>query len=264
MAGNTPFSLSLKQVSLMSARLVMLPPWVPFKVLLHCSMLLETSCWLSWIWDNLLRACRTHTHNFTLCSRLVFLNDLMSWSLDIALADAHNATVGSSIVHTMSHISSLLFFSVVTSWHRSGGLVNWSKWSNEKFWHSLTNGSQIPQLTLEWRSEQHRAAQEPSPAFTGGPEFAVWSPQESRFADLNKHTLSEEKDCLIQFYTSANTVNTTLIYWVLNNVPSSCKPTFLTDIFLSLLQLINSCHNVPSSSLICAVLPPFTECYLPP
>lgn len=75
MAGNTPFSLSLKHVSLMSARLVILPPWVPFKVLLHCSMLLETSCWLSWIWDNLLRACRgethTHTHVFTVQSTSV-------------------------------------------------------------------------------------------------------------------------------------------------------------------------------------------------
>lgn len=72
MAGNTPFSLSLKHVSLMSARLVMLPPWVPFKVLLHCSMLLETSCWLSWIWDNLLRACRTDTHtSFTVQSACV-------------------------------------------------------------------------------------------------------------------------------------------------------------------------------------------------
>lgn len=60
MAGNPPFSLSLKP-SLMSARLVMLPPWVPFKVLLYCSMLLDTSCWLSWIWDNLLRACRMQT-----------------------------------------------------------------------------------------------------------------------------------------------------------------------------------------------------------
>ena len=38
MAGNRPFSLSLKP-SLMSARLVILPPCVPFKVLLYCSML---------------------------------------------------------------------------------------------------------------------------------------------------------------------------------------------------------------------------------
>lgn len=62
----------------MSARLVMLPPWVPFKVLLHCSMLLETSCWLSWIWDNLLRACRrdrqTDRHMFW----QTLFNDLMS------------------------------------------------------------------------------------------------------------------------------------------------------------------------------------------
>lgn len=43
MTPKPPFSLSGRP-SLMSARLVMLPPCVPFRALLYCSMLLLISC----------------------------------------------------------------------------------------------------------------------------------------------------------------------------------------------------------------------------
>lgn len=79
MARNPPFSRSLKP-SLMSARLVILPPWVPFRVLLYCSMLFDTSCWLSWICDSLLRACRRHRRTNTLQWQLHVWKVKTCWS----------------------------------------------------------------------------------------------------------------------------------------------------------------------------------------